>query len=78
MHGQPGNGKTITIKALIATLMDNKQPVPTLYIKSTKDSCKGDQSSIQLPSHKRAEWHPVYLSSKASTVWFKTGCGHTS
>jgi len=47
MHGQPGNGKTMTIKALIATLMTDSVPVPTLYVKSTEDQCKGDQAAIQ-------------------------------
>jgi len=32
-HGPPGNGKTISIKALMKTLYDRKEPVPTLYVK---------------------------------------------
>lgn len=33
-HGPPGNGKTISIKALMHTLLDRKHPIPTLYVKS--------------------------------------------
>lgn len=33
-HGPPGNGKTISIKALMHTLLDRKDPIPTLYVKT--------------------------------------------
>lgn len=33
-HGPPGNGKTISIKALMHTLLDRKHSIPTLYVKS--------------------------------------------
>ncbi|KAK5143630.1 hypothetical protein LTR04_001832 [Oleoguttula sp. CCFEE 6159] len=33
-HGPAGNGKTISIKALMHTLYDRKDPIPTLYVKS--------------------------------------------
>ncbi|KAF2435186.1 P-loop containing nucleoside triphosphate hydrolase protein [Tothia fuscella] len=33
-YGPAGNGKTISIKALMRTLSDRKQSVPTLYVKS--------------------------------------------
>ena len=33
-YGPPGNGKTISIKALMHTLLKRKVPVPTLYVKS--------------------------------------------
>jgi len=33
-QGPPGNGKTISIKALMHTLYKRKDPVPTLYVKS--------------------------------------------
>ena len=33
-YGPPGNGKTISIKALMHTLLDRKHPIPTLYVKS--------------------------------------------
>ncbi|KAF2725457.1 P-loop containing nucleoside triphosphate hydrolase protein [Polychaeton citri CBS 116435] len=37
-HGPPGNGKTISIKALMHTLLDRKHPIPTLYVKSAPNS----------------------------------------
>ena len=33
-HGPPGNGKTISIKALMKTLSNRPQPVACLYVKS--------------------------------------------
>ncbi|EME39296.1 hypothetical protein DOTSEDRAFT_75125 [Dothistroma septosporum NZE10] len=33
-HGPPGNGKTVSIKALMHTLLQRKRPIPTLYVKS--------------------------------------------
>ena len=33
-HGLPGNGKTISIKALMHALYERRDPVPTLYVKS--------------------------------------------
>lgn len=33
-HGPPGNGKTISIKAMMHTLYSRKDPVPTLYVRS--------------------------------------------
>lgn len=40
LHGVPGNGKTISIKALINALGARKDPVPALYVKSF-DACQG-------------------------------------
>ncbi|KAI9651274.1 hypothetical protein NHQ30_001312 [Ciborinia camelliae] len=34
LHGVPGNGKTISIKALINTLSQRSTPIPSLYVKS--------------------------------------------
>lgn len=33
-HGPPGNGKTISIKAMMHTLYDRKESVPALYVRS--------------------------------------------
>lgn len=33
-HGPPGNGKTISIKAIMHMLYERKEPVPTLYVKT--------------------------------------------
>ena len=34
LSDRPGNGKTISIKALMKTLLDRKHPIPALYVKS--------------------------------------------
>lgn len=46
LHGVPGNGKTISIKALINSLDGREDPVPSLYVKSL-DACAGPKWSIQ-------------------------------
>lgn len=33
-HGSPGNGKTISVKAIMATLAGRREPIPSLYVKS--------------------------------------------
>jgi transitional endoplasmic reticulum ATPase len=33
-HGPPGNGKTISIKAMMHSLYQREQPIPTLYVRS--------------------------------------------
>jgi len=53
LHGVPGNGKTISIKALINALAARPDPVPALYVKSL-DACSGPKWSIQqIFSHAR-------------------------
>ncbi|KAK3361243.1 proteasome-activating nucleotidase [Lasiosphaeria ovina] len=53
LHGVPGNGKTITIKALINSLAARSVPIPSLYVKSF-DSCNGAKWSIEkIFSHAR-------------------------
>lgn len=48
LHGLPGNGKTISIKALINTLSKrDPEPVPSLYVKSL-DHCSGPKYSVQM------------------------------
>lgn len=37
-HGPVGNGKTISLKALMHTIMDRKPPVVTLYVKAAPQS----------------------------------------
>jgi AAA+ superfamily predicted ATPase len=46
LHGVPGNGKTISIKALINELEKRPEPVPSLYVKAF-DSCNGKKFSIR-------------------------------
>ncbi|KAI9677030.1 MAG: hypothetical protein M1817_006869 [Caeruleum heppii] len=45
-HGQPGNGKTMSIKALMRSLSERPDNVSTLYVKSFQ-ACQGDQYSIK-------------------------------
>lgn len=53
MHGVPGNGKTISIKALINALGARVDPVPSLYVKNF-DACQGQKFSIRtIFSHAR-------------------------
>lgn len=42
----PGNGKTISIKALINELGQREDPVPSLYVKNF-DACQGEKYSIK-------------------------------
>jgi transitional endoplasmic reticulum ATPase len=46
LHGVPGNGKTISIKALISALYERNEPVPSLYVKSF-DARNGRNNSIR-------------------------------
>jgi SpoVK/Ycf46/Vps4 family AAA+-type ATPase len=45
-HGVPGNGKTISIKALIRALGERAEPVPSLYVKSF-DAYQGQKYAIR-------------------------------
>ena len=42
LHGLPGNGKTISIKALMRSLSARSPPVPTLYVKSMGNNPDND------------------------------------
>ncbi|PQE08424.1 proteasome-activating nucleotidase protein [Rutstroemia sp. NJR-2017a BBW] len=46
LHGVPGNGKTISIKALINSLHIRSPSVPSLYVKSFDGNCHGPKWSI--------------------------------
>ena len=45
-HGVPGNGKTMTVKVVMATLQNRRVPIPSLYVKSFKRG-GGSQTTIQ-------------------------------
>jgi transitional endoplasmic reticulum ATPase len=47
LHGVPGNGKTISIKALINYLTERDDPIPSLYVKSFENKCNGPQASVK-------------------------------
>ena len=46
LHGLPGNGKTISLKALMHSLSTRPEPIPSLYVKSFK-ACQGEEYSIR-------------------------------
>lgn len=47
LHGVPGNGKTVSIKALMASLYKRHDPIPSLYVKSFETNCQTEQFSIR-------------------------------
>lgn len=60
LHGVPGNGKTISVKALINSLALRPQPVQSLYVKSL-DACSGDKWSLQQIFQKARRMAPCLL-----------------
>lgn len=59
-HGIPGNGKTISIKALMHFLSSRTEPVPTLYVKSLAE-CHGPHYAIRQIFEKARETAPCLL-----------------
>ncbi|KAJ4375517.1 hypothetical protein N0V86_007049 [Didymella sp. IMI 355093] len=47
LHGVPGNGKTVSIKALMAELYTRPDPIPSLYVKSLETNCQTEQYAIR-------------------------------
>lgn len=47
LHGVPGNGKTLSIKALMASLYARADPIPSLYVKSFERVCQTEQYAIR-------------------------------
>ncbi|KFZ11234.1 hypothetical protein V502_07653 [Pseudogymnoascus sp. VKM F-4520 (FW-2644)] len=47
LHGTPGNGKTISIKALINTLQTSERKIPSLYVKNLDNCSYGPKHSIR-------------------------------
>lgn len=60
LHGVPGNGKTISIKALINSLHLRPEPIPSLYVKNF-DSCSGEKYSINQIFQKARKMAPCLL-----------------
>ncbi|KAI1842098.1 hypothetical protein JX266_011749 [Neoarthrinium moseri] len=61
-HGLPGNGKTISIKALMARLQRRPDdPVPSLYVKSFEDRNAGQQYAIRSIFRKARKMAPCLL-----------------
>jgi len=61
LHGLPGNGKTISIKAAINTLYARPDHVSALYVKSFKTNCYTLQHSIRSIFEKARESAPCLL-----------------
>ncbi|KAH9906398.1 P-loop containing nucleoside triphosphate hydrolase protein [Xylariomycetidae sp. FL2044] len=59
-HGPPGNGKTISIKAMMHTLYSRKNPVPTLYVRSLA-SFAGPEYSLSKIFALARQYAPCYL-----------------
>ena len=59
-HGPPGNGKTISIKAMMHSLYDRDDPVPTLYVRSLA-SYGGPEHAIGLIFSKARQMAPCFL-----------------
>ncbi|KFX99766.1 hypothetical protein O988_03654 [Pseudogymnoascus sp. VKM F-3808] len=47
LHGTPGNGKTLSIKALINTLQTGPHKIPSLYVKNLDNCSFGPKHSIR-------------------------------
>lgn len=47
LHGVPGNGKTVSIKALMAALYSRPEPIPSLYVKSFETKRQTEQYAIR-------------------------------
>ncbi|KAL8747639.1 MAG: hypothetical protein Q9190_000531 [Brigantiaea leucoxantha] len=59
-HGPPGNGKTISVKAMMHTLYSLPEPIPTLYVRSLA-GFGGPESSINSIFSKAREQSPCLL-----------------
>ncbi|KAL0261579.1 hypothetical protein SLS55_003009 [Diplodia seriata] len=60
-HGTPGNGKTMTVKAIMKTLMTRPDPVPTLYVKTFAQRGFGPQQSVRQIFNKARRTAPCLL-----------------
>lgn len=60
-HGTPGNGKTMTVKAIIKALMSRPDPIPTLYVKTFAQRGFGPQQSVRQIFTKARQAAPCLL-----------------
>ncbi|KAK3491570.1 P-loop containing nucleoside triphosphate hydrolase protein [Neurospora crassa] len=58
--GPPGNGKTISIKAMMKTLLDREDSVPSLYVRSLV-SYAGPEYALSQIFQKARQFAPCYL-----------------
>ncbi|KAF7917658.1 uncharacterized protein EAE98_010074 [Botrytis deweyae] len=61
LHGVPGNGKTISIKALMSTLSSRPSPIPSLYVKSFDGECHGPKWAISSIFQKARKMAPCLI-----------------
>jgi transitional endoplasmic reticulum ATPase len=62
LHGVPGNGKTVSIKALMASLYSRSDhAIPSLYIKSFETNCQTKQYAIRSIFTKARSMAPCLL-----------------
>ena len=61
LHGVPGNGKTVSIKAIMASLYAREDEVPSLYVKSLSTNCQTEQYAIQQIFQKARSMAPCLL-----------------
>jgi transitional endoplasmic reticulum ATPase len=62
LHGVPGNGKTVSIKALMSSLYARPNPpIPSLYVKSFKTMCYTEQYAIHAIFNKARHMAPCLL-----------------
>jgi len=59
-YGPPGNGKTISIKAMMHALYQRKDPVPTLYVR-TLASYAGPEAALNSIFSQARRYAPCYL-----------------
>ena len=60
LHGSPGNGKSLSIKALMHSLSSRPDPIPTLYVKSFA-GCHNDFYAIREVFEKARDTTPCLL-----------------
>lgn len=61
LHGVPGNGKTVSIKAIMASLYARDDEVPSLYVKSLSTNCQTEQYAVQQIFQKARSMAPCLL-----------------
>lgn len=61
LHGVPGNGKTVSIKALMASLYSRKDAIPSLYVKSLSTNCQTEQYAVRQIFMKARSMAPCLL-----------------